>query len=241
MPGTQKRIKKTLLSCPYGVVLNHLFQSKLDYRPKIQSLECLGFSVNGSKTPRELLPGSVIEPILLNGGCFMSVIPRIVCLCVFILEIMYVGIIYPSNMSSWTYFTLILQSNNCSFIAHRVSCTEKGKFSMCKCSTRMEMIYCPAPQYWHMDVVKVLVSECLGRVRMTYLFVTVPAMTYNVWGQCQVVVSNRATSRPSRVYARTQTHTPLIPSLCPIDSGVIAAWTGFLLLCKIKKCCHNHP
>lgn len=76
-----------------------------------------------------------------------------------------------------------------------------------------------------MDVVKVLVSERvlhLGRVRMTYRFVTGARYEY-VWELCQVVVS---TSRG--VETKNET---------PTGGGLTTAVTK--LLCRIKGTAHQ--
>lgn len=56
--------------CPhasYRVVLNHLFQTKLDYRQKTQSWNALVFLHNSSHSTRGAVARLVIELMFLNG------------------------------------------------------------------------------------------------------------------------------------------------------------------------------
>lgn len=62
------------------------------------------------------------------------------------------------------------------------------------------------PQRRHMDAVKVAVSErvlSLGRVRMTYLFVTVPGINEHVWERVQDIAKQR---RFLETHAHKQEH-----------------------------------
>lgn len=59
-----------------------------------------------------------------------------------------------------------------------------------KCSSKVSAPL--SPQHWHMDVVRMVGYEfvlCLQRVKMTYLFVTVPGL--NAWKQSYIIAHDK--------------------------------------------------